>query len=333
MKGSFVIYILLFLCFSTNAQVTCKRDTILMGSKFDITISAVDSLQAERYIDEVITEITRIENLISDWKFDSQVSEINRMAGKQAVKVDQELFDLTQRALFFSQITDGAFDISSAAMDKIWKFDGSMKQLPSKEELTKAIEKVGYQNIILNPADTTVFLKKEGMKIGFGATGKGYAADKGRNLMQQMGVKAGIVNASGDMAVWSDDIPQKKWRIGINNPFKNNDITEVVTLCNGAITTSGNYEKFAEIASVRYSHIMNPKTGMPATGLTSVTVIGPSAETANGFSTSLMVLGRKEGLRLLKKHPEYACLMITDNGRVYRSKNFKKVKRQLLNKL
>lgn len=333
MKGSFVIYILLFLCFSTNAQVTCKRDTVLMGSKFDITISAVDSLQAERYIDEVITEITRIENLISDWKFDSQVSEINRMAGKQAVKVDQELFDLTQRALFFSQITDGAFDISSAAMDKIWKFDGSMKQLPSKEELTKAIEKVGYQNIILNPADTTVFLKKEGMKIGFGATGKGYAADKGRNLMQQMGVKAGIVNASGDMAVWSDDIPQKKWRIGINNPFKNNDITEVVTLCNGAITTSGDYEKFAEIASVRYSHIMNPKTGMPATGLTSVTVIGPSAETANGFSTSLMVLGRKEGLRLLKKHPEYACLMITDNGRVYRSKNFKKVKRQLLNKL
>ena len=310
MKGSFVIYILLFLCFSTNAQVTCKRDTILMGSKFDITISAVDSLQAERYIDEVITEITRIENLISDWKFDSQVSEINRMAGKQAVKVDQELFDLTQRALFFSQITEGAFDISSAAMDKIWKFDGSMKQLPSKEELTKAIEKVGYQNIILNPADTTVFLKKEGMKIGFGATGKGYAADKGRNLMQQMGVKAGIVNASGDMAVWSDDIPQKKWRIGINNPFKNNDITEVVTLCNGAITTSGDYEKFAEIASVRYSHIMNPKTGMPATGLTSVTVIGPSAETANGFSTSLMVLGRKEGLRLLKKHPEYACLMI-----------------------
>ncbi|MBS7320334.1 MAG: FAD:protein FMN transferase [Myroides sp.] len=326
MKGSFVIYILLFLCFSTNAQVTCKRDTILMGSKFDITISAVDSLQAERYIDEVITEITRIENLISDWKFDSQVSEINRMAGKQAVKVDQELFDLTQRALFFSQITDGAFDISSAAMDKIWKFDGSMKQLPSKEELIKAIEKVGYQNIILNPADTTVFLKKEGMKIGFGATGKGYAADKGRNLMQQMGVKAGIVNASGDMAVWSDDIPQKKWRIGINNPFKNNDITEVVTLCNGAITTSGDYEKFAEIASVRYSHIMNPKTGMPATGLTSVTVIGPSAETANGFSTSLMVLGRKEGLRLLKKHPEYACLMITDNGRVYRSKNFKKIK-------
>lgn len=333
MRGSFVIYTLLFLCFSTNAQVTCKRDTVLMGSKFNITISAVDSLQAERYIDEVITEIIRIENLISDWKFDSQVSEINRMAGKQAVKVDQELFDLTQRALFFSQITEGAFDISSAAMDKIWKFDGSMKQLPSKKELIKAIEKVGYQNIILNPADTTVFLKKEGMKIGFGATGKGYAADKGRNLMQQMGVKAGIVNASGDMAVWSDDIPQKKWRIGINNPFKNNDITEVVTLCNGAITTSGDYEKFAEIASVRYSHIMNPKTGMPATGLTSVTVIGPSAETANGFSTSLMVLGRKEGLRLLKKHPEYACLMITDNGRVYRSKNFKKVKCQLLNKL
>lgn len=304
-----------------------------MGSKFNITVTATDTLQAEKYIDDVITEISRIENLISDWIDDSQVSEVNRMAGKRAVKVDKELFDLTQRALFFSEITDGAFDISIAAMDKIWKFDGTMKQVPTEEQRIKAIEKVNYKNIILNQRDTTIFLLKPGMKISFGATGKSYAADKGKELLQKNGVEAGIVNASGDMAIWSTGSNKKKWRIGINNPFKKNAIAHVLSVHTAAITTSGDYQKYVEIENTRYAHIINPKTGMPAKGLTSVTVIGPHAEIANGFSTSIMILGRKKGLKLLKNYPDYACLIITDNGKVYKSKNFKTVKRKLLNKL
>ena len=180
MMRNLLLYFLLTFCNTAVSQVVCKRDTVLMGSKFNITIAAADTFQAEKHINQVINEIIRIENLISEWNPNSQVSEINRMAGKKPVKVDQELFDLTKRALFFSKITNGAFDISIAAMDRIWKFDGSMTDLPSNETLVKAIEKVGYQNIILNEADTTIFLKINGMKICFGATGKGYAADKGR---------------------------------------------------------------------------------------------------------------------------------------------------------
>ena len=163
--------------FSGNAQVLRKRTTLLMGGRFDISIVAGDSLTAEQNIAIVIAEITRIENLISDWKSDSQVSEVNQNAGIRAVKVDREVFELTQRAIQLSEITHGGFDISFAAMDKIWKFDGSMTGMPSAEAIKKSVEKVGYKNIILDSVQSTIFLKSEGMKIGFGALGEGYAAD------------------------------------------------------------------------------------------------------------------------------------------------------------
>lgn len=323
-----LLFLILF-AFSDNsfAQIAIKRNTVLMGSRFDITIVAEDTLTANQHIDEVIGEIKRIEELISDWKPVSQISEVNRNAGIQPVKVDREVFDLAKRAIYFSEITDGAFDISFAAMDKIWRFDGSMDTLPDAKTIQKAIAKIGYQNIILDSKSSTIFLKLPGMKIGFGATGKGYAADRGRELMLSKGVKAGIVNASGDMAVWGNQPDGGPWKVGVTNPFKLHKVTEVLLLKSGAVTTSGDYQKYIEIDDVRYSHIINPKTGMPATGLTSVTVIGPNAEMANGFSTSIMVLGQKEGLLLLEKYPDYGCLIITNSGKIIKSKNWKVVKK------
>ncbi|WP_221405329.1 FAD:protein FMN transferase [Flexibacter flexilis] len=295
-----------------------------MGGRFDITIVANDSATAEHYIDTIITEITRIEYLISDWKPQTQISEVNRNAGIKPVKVDKEVFDLTQRAIHWSEITNGAFDISFAAMERIWKFDGSMTTMPTPEAVRKSVQKVGYKNIILDSAASTIFLKLEGMKIGFGALGEGYATDRCRAMMQAKGIKAGIVNASGDMSVWGTQPNKKAWNIGITNPFKNDEIFTTLHLTNAAITTSGSYQKFAIIDGKRYSHIINPATGYPATGLCSVTVVGESAEIANGFSTSIMVLGKEEGLKLLSKYPAYRCLMITDTGKILKSKNWKR---------
>ena len=308
---------------TSNAQVLRKRTTLLMGGRFDISIVAKDSLTAEQNIDIVIAEITRIENLISDWKSDSQVSEINQNAGIRPVKVDREVFELTQRALQFSEATKGGFDISFAAMDRIWKFDGSMTEMPSAEAIKKSVKKVGYKNIILDSVQSTVFLKLKGMKIGFGALGEGYATDKCRNIMLAKGIKAGIVNGSGDMTAWGRQPNGKDWNIGMTNPFHPDTLFAVVPLNNGAVTTSGSYEKFVVFNGKRYSHIINPATGYPATGLCSVSVFGPNAETANGLSTSLMVLGQKAGLLLLKKYPDYSCVMITDNGKLIKSANFK----------
>lgn len=333
MKSSFFKYIFIFILFVSlipaNAQTVGIRDTVLMGSRFKITLVDIDSISVEKNINKAIDEMVRIENLISDWKPTSQVSQINQNAGIQPVKVDQEVIDLTKRALYFSKLTEGAFDISFAAMDRIWKFDGSMEEIPTSSAIQKAIEKIGYQHIIINEEASTIFLEKPGMKIGFGSTGKGYAADKARELMLQLGIDAGIIDASGDMTTWGTQPDGKPWRIGINNPFDRHQMADILSLKNAAVTTSGDYEKFVVIDGKRYSHIINPKTGMPSTGLTGVTVIGPNAEMCNGFSTSMMVLGKEKGLAFINQQKEYAALLITDNGKIIRSKNYKKIKKKL----
>lgn len=312
-----------------NAQTVGVRDTILMGSKFKITLVDTDSISVEKNINKAIDEMIRIENLISDWKPTSQVSLVNQNAGIKAIKVDREVFDLTKRAIYFSQLTDGAFDISFAAMDKIWKFDGSMEKIPTQEEISKAIEKIGYQNIILDEENSTIFLKKAGMKIGFGSTGKGYAAQKARTFMQDLGIQAGIIDASGDMTTWGNQPNGELWKIGVTNPFNRHKMLDILSMKNASVTTSGDYEKFILIDEVRYSHIINPKTGYPSTGLTGVTVIGTDAEMCNGFSTSIMVLGKEKGLNFINQQKDYAALLITDKGKIIRSKNYKKIKRKL----
>jgi thiamine biosynthesis lipoprotein len=317
-----VLVLFVLLQYSAEAQVLRKRTVLLMGSRFDISIVTTDSASAERNIDSIIAEISRIENLISDWKPGSQVSAINRQAGIQPVKVDREVFELTQRALYFSSLTHGAFDISFAAMERIWKFDGSMTEMPSPEAIKRSVEKVGYQNIVLDSINSTIFLKLPGMKIGFGALGEGYAADRCRSMMLAKGIQAGIVNGSGDMSTWGKQPDGKDWNIGISNPFDNDKLFAVVPLKNnGSVTTSGSYEKYVILNGKRYAHIINPATGYPATGLCSVTVFGPGTEMANGFSTSIMVLGKDEGLQLLQQFPAYSCILITDDGKVIGSPN------------
>ncbi|HTE27174.1 FAD:protein FMN transferase [Flavitalea sp.] len=307
--------------FATTAQTLRTRTTKLMGARFDITIVAKDSITAEQYIDSCIAEIRRIEYLISDWIDTTQVGRINKNAGIKPVIVDKELLQLTQRAISLSKLTNGAFDISFAAMERIWIFDGSMTVKPTSEQVRKAKEKVGYRNIIIDTLNSTILLKEKGMKIGFGALGEGYAADRCRDIMLKKGIRAGIVNGSGDMNTWGTQPDGSPWNIGITNPFQKNKLYAVVPLKEGAVVTSGSYEKYAEINGKRYSHIINPLTGYPATGLISVTVFGPDAEMANGFSTSIMVLGKGKGMKLLERFPEYSCIMISENGKFYKSKN------------
>lgn len=322
MKKYFYLFFILQTLFGT-AQITQTRALTLMGSRFDITIVAKDNPTAQAYIDSSIIEIRRIENLISDWIPESQVSQINANAGIKPVKVDKELLDLTQRAIHFSELTNGAFDISFAAADKIWKFDGSMIEIPSEKAVSESVKKIGYKNIIINEKDTTIFLKLPGMKIGFGATGKGYAADKTKKLMLSKGIEAGIINASGDLNTWGKQPDGSNWIIGITNPMKNEDLFALFELSGTAVVTSGNYEKYIMLDGKRYSHIIDPRTGYPSAGVSSVTVFADSAETANGFSTAIMVLGKKAGLKLLKQNPNLQGIIIDDKGKISYSKKFK----------
>lgn len=304
-----------------TAQQSYKRTLKLMGSRFDITVVANDSIQANKYIDTAVAEISRIENLISSWDELSQTSEINKNAGIKPVKVDAELFELIERAIGISKLTDGAFDISYASMDKIWKFDGSMTQMPSEEEVTESVSKVGYQNIVLDKSKSTVFLKLKGMKIGFGAIGKGYAADKTKKLLISKGVVAGIINASGDMNTWGKQPNGKDWKVAITNPLNKNKVFAFLPIKNGAVVTSGNYEKYVNFNGKRYTHIIDPRTGYPSSGIISVTVLAPKAELADALATSVFVMGKDIGLDRINQLPNIECIIIDDKGTIIKSDN------------
>ncbi len=292
-----------------------------MGSRFEITVVATDSTEANNYIDLAVGEITRIEKLISSWDPASQTSEINRNAGIKPVKVDEELYNLIGRSVEISKLTSGAFDISFASMDKIWKFDGSMTEMPSKEAIEQSAAKVGYENIILDPEDFTVFLKLEGMKIGFGAIGKGYAADKAKKLLMEKGVAAGIINASGDMNTWGKQPDGEFWKVAITNPMDKNKAFALLPLNDNAVVTSGNYEKYVTFYGVRYAHIIDPRTGYPATGIISVTVFAPKAEIADALATSIFVMGKDVGIDFINQLPKIECIVIDEKGEISSSKN------------
>jgi thiamine biosynthesis lipoprotein len=313
--------LLLFIVFVAQAQQPYKRTLKLMGNRFDITVIASDSIQANTYIDLAIEEISRIEKLISSWDPNSQTSEINRNAGIEAVIVDRELFQLIERSIAISKLTDGAFDISYASMDKIWKFDGSMTKMPSEAQIKESVEKVGYQNIILNPVNSSVFLKQSGMKIGFGAIGKGYAADQAKKLLIEKGVIAGIINASGDMNTWGKQVDGNDWKVAITNPMDKNKAFGILPIKEGAVVTSGNYEKYVTFNGNRYSHIIDPRTGYPAKGILSVTVFAPKAELADALATSVFVLGIETGLNRIDQLPKIECIIVDDLGAIHKSKN------------
>ena len=305
----------------STAQEPYKRTLKLMGSRFDITVVANDSTQANKYIDTAVAEISRIEKLISSWNENSQTSEINRNAGIKPVKVDAELFNLIERAISISKLTDGAFDISYASMDKIWKFDGSMTTMPSEKEITASVEKVGYQNIVLDKNKSTIYLKLKGMKIGFGAIGKGYAADKAKILLMSKGVTSGIINASGDMNTWGKQTNGEDWKVAITNPMDKNKVFALLPITNGSVVTSGNYEKYVNFNGKRYTHIIDPRTGYPSTGIISVTVFAPKAELADALATSVFVMGKETGLDRINQLPKIECIIIDDNGNISKSKN------------
>ncbi len=306
---------------SCIAQQPYKRTLKLMGSRFDITVIANDSVEGNRYIDTAVAKITRIEKLISSWDANSQTSKVNRNAGIKPVKVDIELFQLIERAIGISKLTDGAFDISYASMDRIWKFDGSMIQMPSEEEIAASVAKVGFHNIILDKENSTVFLKQEGMKIGFGAIGKGYAADKAKELLISKGVASGIINASGDMNTWGKQPNGKEWKVAITNPLDKNKVFALLPIKNGAVVTSGNYEKYVNFNGKRYTHIIDPRTGYPSSGIISVTVFAPKAELADALATSVFVMGKEAGLDRVNQLPKIECIIIDDKGNITKSKN------------
>lgn len=315
---TYSLFLLLGTCFS---QQQFSKEVLLMGCDFKITVIASSEVESKKYIDSAIYEIKRIESLISSWDNNSQTTLINNNAGISPVKVDNELIKLIERSIAISKFTDGAFDISFASMDRIWKFDGSVTEMPSKEKIMASVENVGFENIIIDKQNSTVFLKNKGMKIGFGGIGKGYAADKAKDILISKGISGGIINASGDLTTWGKQPSGKPWQVGLKNPLNKDKIFSWFPVENRAVVTSGNYEKYIMINDKRYSHIINPKTGFPSQGIMSVSVFALKAELADALATSIFVMGVDKGLYFVNQIATVDCIIVTDNGKIHYSNN------------
>jgi len=306
---------------AAKLENTHRKIIKLMGCRFEITAIHEEAQLAWDAINAAILEMDRVESIISSWKADSQTSEINRQAGISPVKVDAILFNLIARSLKISKLTGGAFDISYGSMDKVWKFDGSMKKIPGHKAIKRSVAKIGFQHIILDQEHQTVFLKKTGMKIGFGGIGKGLAANIAKKVMIAKGVENGLVNASGDLIAWGKQEHGNDFKVGIASPSDISKIHCYVNLNNTAIVTSGDYESCVFFNGVRYGHIIDPRTGYPTTGIKSVSLICPDPELGDALATSVFVLGVKAGLNMINQIRGVECLIVTDDDKMLHSAN------------
>lgn len=303
-------------------QMLYRRVVRLMGNRFEISVVADDEQWAANLVESAISEIRRIEQLLTTFNENSQANQVNANAGIRPVKVDREVFNLIYRSIRISELTQGAFDITYGSIDKrLWNFDKTMTSLPDKETASKMVRLINYKNIFLDKNACTVFLKEKGMRIGFGGIGKGYAADRARLILEQNGTTGGVVNAAGDLTTWGMQPDGKPWTVGIADPDSKEKPFSYLDISNMAVATSGNYEKFVTINGKKYSHTIDPKTGFPVSGIKSVTIICSNAELADALATPVTVMGVKSGLNLINQMRNIACIIIDDNNRLYTSKN------------
>lgn len=295
-----------------------------MGNQFELTVVASSPEWAHARICEGVDEIKRIEKLLTTFSDDSETNRINRNAGIAPVKVSREVYDIIERSKRISAITQGAFDITYGSIDKrLWNFDQNMTSLPPASVAKKMVRLINYKNILLDPDEQTVFLREAGMRIGFGGIGKGYAAEMAKAVMKKNGVGSGIVNASGDLTTWGLQPDGTPWTVGIVHPDQKQYPFSYINISDMAVATSGNYEKFVILNGKKYSHTIDPRTGLPVKGIKSVTVFSPNAEICDAMATPVTIMGVEHGLHLVNQLSQVECVIIDDNNRLYTSNNIK----------
>ena len=308
-------------CNTGHEKVTYTETRSLMGSAFVITALADEESEAREAVHAAFQEIDRIEKLISSWNSGSETWAVNANAGNKPVKVSEELYQLIKRSQKVSRLTNGVFDITFAGMDEIWKFDGTMDTLPDEASIRQSIQTVNYKAIIMDPLTRSVYLPRESMKIGFGAIGKGYAANKAMDLMVAMGIEDGVVNAGGDLITWGRQEDGKPWTIGIADPAMKESALSWLEISDLSVVTSGDYERYFDYDGKRYSHIIDPRTGWPAELLTSVTIICPDAELGDALATAVFILGTEDGIELIDMISDVEAFIIDQAGDFHHTEN------------
>lgn len=288
----------------------------LMGTEVSVLLWHADEAAGLEIVDQVFAEAERIDRLMSTYKEDSRISEINRLAATEPVIAGEELFGLIRRSLDISVLTRGAFDITYDSVGQHYDFRN--RQRPDETTIAAKRELIDFRFVTLDQAAGTVAFKQEGVRINLGGIAKGYVVERGVSILRKNGVRNGIVTAGGDSRLLGDRRGQP-WMVGIRDPRVEGEVAISVPLQDEAISTSGDYERYFVEGDTRYHHIIQPSTGEPAGGVHSATVFGPDAVITDALSTSVFVMGVDEGLRLIATLPDYESIVIDAEGRIFYS--------------
>jgi len=295
-----------------------------MGAEARLTAWTADEKAARSAFDDAFRELERLESLMSTWRAGSDLVRLNEAAGKQPVPVSQEVFDALRAARDFGDTTSGAFDVTFAALADVWKFDHDQdNKVPSAADIQQRLPLVGYKGLVLEASARTAYLPRAGMRAHLGGIGKGFAVDRMASLLRERGLTTFMIQFGGDM--YMAGMPEARpWRVGIQDPRgEGNKSFATVELIDSAVSTSGDYERFFLKDGVRYHHIIDTRTGQPARGSRSVTIVADTSITADALSTGVFVMGPAEGMALIERLPNVEGVIVSDRNEVLVSSGLK----------
>lgn len=326
MKRSILIGIvsigILFSC-SLRKEKIYTESRISMDTIVTISVVSKSEDKALIAINKVMGEMEKLSTFVDFYSDVSELSAINRNAGKKPVNVSPETIDLVKEAKSVAKLTGGAFDPTIGVISKLWDFNNMIR--PDQKDINERLKLVSYNNIIINEEKSTVFLKKTGMLMDLGGIAKGYAADMAVEILSSSGIKSALVSVAGDIRAYGLKPDGNPWMIGIRDPrpvSATENIMAALPLKDLAISTSGDYQRFFETEGTRYHHLLAPQTGMPASGCQSVSVIADRAVMSDALSTAVFIMGPEKGLAFLDKIG-YQALIIDFYGQLHISEGLR----------
>lgn len=314
----FLVLVALYAALSTRGPVQLDSNyRVIMGTFSRAVVIAPDRETAAACIAAASAAQHEVDALMSDYKSDSEISRVNRDAYAEPVAVSEETFDVVQRGIDFSKLSDGAFDITVGPLVDLWRAAGEANEPPTETALAEARGKVGYDKLILDEQARTIRFAVEGMRLDLGGIAKGYAIDRSVDAMRQRGALGGMVDIGGDVRCFGKPPRgQESWRVALQDPnvapdeWGDSEPVLVLEVQNEAVTTSGDYRRFVVIGDEKENHIVDTHTGHGARQLTSVTIIAPDATTADALATAVSVLGAEKGLALIERLSDAEAVLI-----------------------
>lgn len=314
----FILFLITVLFYSVIKRRPVEFESgsrLVMGTFARVIVVAGNLKTAQKAATDAFAQMEKVDDLMSDFKDNSDIGIVNKEAFQKAVKVSDWTFEVIKRSVEFSKLTDGAFDITVGPLVDLFRKSKETETAPTQEEIENAKAKVGYEKLILDDANKTVRFTVEGMRLDLGGIAKGYGVDKAAEAIQKNGAIGALVDIGGNIRCFGFPAKGRKtWLVGIQDPNaaenKNAGLVMTLKITNESISTSGNYQQFVIIGGKRYSHIINRKTGTGTEGLSSVTIIADNAADADALSTAVTVLGAEKGMALVKTLPNTQAILI-----------------------